>query len=474
MTAHVLLKDEFLLSGILSRQRDAFFREGAPSLAQRKADLRKLKTAVLTRRSEIEKAVSTDFGNRSFYETRIMELAPVIQTINYLRRNLRTWMRPERRRVSLHFASGRASVVHQPLGVVGIVSPWNYPLSLALIPLATALAAGNRVMLKPSELAPNTTALLKSLLQDLYSEDQVAVVTGGPETGAMFAGLPFDHLAFTGSTTVGRSVMKKAAENLVPITLELGGKSPAVVGPGADMAAAATSIAYGKLANAGQTCIAPDYVLLPEDGAEAFLNSYRNAVCKLFPEGVRGKNYTSIIDTRHVTRLRDLVEDARRKGGRIVEIAPGALAHVGDRKFTPTVILDVTDDMMVMREEIFGPILPIVTYRDIDDAIAYVNGRPRPLALYYFGRNGESRRKVLERTTSGNVTVNDTLMHYVQNDLPFGGIGESGMGAYHGREGFKTFSHAKGIFEQSRWNLGGLLRPPFRRITNTAIRYLCW
>jgi coniferyl-aldehyde dehydrogenase len=329
-------------------------------------------------------------------------------------------------------------------------------------------------MLKPSELAPNTTALLKSLLQDLYSEDQVAVVTGGPETGAMFAGLPFDHLAFTGSTTVGRCVMKKAAENLVPVTLELGGKSPAVVGPGADIAAAATSIAYGKLANAGQTCIAPDYVLLPEDDAEAFLNSYRNAVCKLFPEGVRGKNYTSIIDARHVMRLRDLVEDARRKGGRIVEIAPGALAHVGDRKFTPTVILDVTDDMTVMREEIFGPILPIVTYRDIDDAIAYVNGRPRPLALYYFGRNGESRRKVLERTTSGNVTVNDTLMHYVQNDLPFGGIGESGMGAYHGREGFKTFSHAKGIFEQSRWNLGGLLRPPFRRITNTAIRYLCW
>lgn len=474
MTAHVLLKDEFLLSGILSRQRAAFFREGAPSLAQRKADLRKLKMAVRARRAEMEKAVSADFGNRSPYETRIMELAPVIQTINYLRRNLRTWMRPERRRVSLHFASGRASVVYQPLGVVGIVSPWNYPLSLALIPLATALAAGNRIMLKPSELAPNTTAFLKSLLQDLYSEDQVAVVTGGPETGAAFASLPFDHLAFTGSTTVGRSVMKKAAENLVPVTLELGGKSPAILGPGAGIAIAANSIAYGKLANAGQTCIAPDYVLVPDDGTEAFLNAYREAVGKLFPDGVRSKNYTSIIDARHVARLRELVEDARRKGARIVEIAPGALAHVGDRKFTPTVILDVTDDMAVMREEIFGPILPVVTYRDIEDAIAYVNGRPRPLALYYFGRNGESRRKVLERTTSGNVTVNDTLMHYVQNDLPFGGIGASGMGAYHGMEGFKTFSHAKGIFEQSRWNLGGLLRPPFHRITDAAIRYLCW
>jgi coniferyl-aldehyde dehydrogenase len=474
MTAHVLLKDEFLLSGILSRQRAAFFREGAPSLAQRKADLRKLKMAVRTRRAEMEKAVSADFGNRSAYETRIMELAPVIQTINYLRRNLRTWMRPERRRVSLHFASGRASVVYQPLGVVGIVSPWNYPLSLALIPLATALAAGNRIILKPSELAPNTTAFLKSLLQDLYSEDQVAVVTGGPETGAAFASLPFDHLAFTGSTTVGRSVMKKAAENLVPVTLELGGKSPAILGPGADIAAAGTSVAYGKLANAGQTCIAPDYVLVPDNGTEAFLNAYREAVGKLFPDGARSKNYTSIIDARHVARLRELVEDARRKGGRIVEIAPGALAHVGDRKFTPTVILDVTDDMTVMREEIFGPILPVVTYRYIDDAIAYINGRPRPLALYYFGRNGESRRKVLERTTSGNVTVNDTLMHYVQNDLPFGGIGASGMGAYHGMEGFKTFSHAKGIFEQSRWNLGGLLRPPFHRITDAAIRYLCW
>jgi coniferyl-aldehyde dehydrogenase len=329
-------------------------------------------------------------------------------------------------------------------------------------------------MLKPSELAPNTTAFLKSLLQDLYSEDQVAVVTGGPETGAAFASLPFDHLAFTGSTTVGRSVMKKAAENLVPVTLELGGKSPAILGPGAGIAIAANSIAYGKLANAGQTCIAPDYVLVPDDGTEAFLNAYREAVGKLFPDGVRSKNYTSIIDARHVARLRELVEDARRKGARIVEIAPGALAHVGDRKFTPTVILDVTDDMAVMREEIFGPILPVVTYRDIEDAIAYVNGRPRPLALYYFGRNGESRRKALERTTSGNVTVNDTLMHYVQNDLPFGGIGASGMGAYHGMEGFKTFSHAKGIFEQSRWNLGGLLRPPFHRITDAAIRYLCW
>jgi coniferyl-aldehyde dehydrogenase len=383
-------------------------------------------------------------------------------------------MRPERRRVAVHFRPGSSYVVYQPLGVVGIISPWNYPLSLALMPLATALAAGNRVMLKPSELAPATTAFLKQLLQDLYPEDQVSVVTGGADVGATFASLSFDHLAFTGSTTVGRQVMKKAADNLVPITLELGGKSPAIIGPGANIETAAMSIAYGKLANAGQTCIAPDYVLVPDEHAEAFLAAYRDAVATLYPEGIGSENYTSIISARHQNRLRDLVSDAKQKGARVIEVAPSTINRRGTRKFPPTVILDATDDMAVMREEIFGPLLPIVTYRDIDEAIVFINDRSRPLALYYFGTDCESRRKTLERTTSGNVTINDTLMHYVQNDLPFGGVGGSGMGAYHGPEGFKSFSHAKGIFEQSRWNLGGLLRPPFDRLSDIAIRYMLW
>lgn len=474
MTAHVLPKDEFLLSGILSRQRAAFHRDGPPSLAQRKSDLGKLKAAVLARRQEIEEALNADFGNRSAYETRIMELVPVVQTINYLSRNLKKWMRPERRGVAVHFTGAKAYVVHQPLGVIGIISPWNYPLSLALMPFATALAAGNRVMLKPSEFAPATAAFLKRLLRDLYTEDQVAVVTGGADVGAIFASLPFDHLAFTGSTRVGELVMKKAAENLLPVTLELGGKSPAVIGPDANIETAAMRVAYGKLANAGQTCIAPDYMLVPEAHAETFLDAYRDAVAKLYPLGIGNENYTSIISMRHLNRLRDLISDAKRKGARVVDVVPSTVIRDGNRKFAPVAILGTTDEMAVMREEIFGPLLPIVTYRDIDAVIAFINDRPRPLALYYFGSDCESRSKVLERTTSGNVTVNDTLMHYVQNALPFGGVGASGMGAYHGPEGFKSFSHAKGIFEQSRWNLGGLLRPPFNRLTDIAIRYLLW
>jgi coniferyl-aldehyde dehydrogenase len=474
MTAHVLAKDEFLLSGILSRQRTSFLRHGPPALRERRADLTKLKTAVLAHRAVIERALTADFGNRSAYETRIMEVVPLVQTINYLKRNLKTWMRPERRRIAVHFTPGRSYVAYQPLGVVGIISPWNYPLSLALMPLATAIAAGNRVMLKPSELTPATTALLKRLLKDLYPEEQVAVVTGGPETGAAFASLPFDHLAFTGSTAVGRSVMKKAADNLVPVTLELGGKSPAILGADANFETAAMSVAYGKLANAGQTCIAPDYVLVPDQNAEAFVAAYRSAVTKLYPEGIGGENYTSIINAHHYGRLANLASDAKKKGARIVELTPSAIGPGANHKIAPALVLSATENMAVMQEEIFGPLLPVVTYRGIDEAIAFVNRGDRPLALYYFGGDGEDRRKVLERTTSGNVTINDTLMHYVQNDLPFGGVGASGIGAYHGPEGFKAFSHAKGIFEQSRWNFGGLLRPPFDRLTDIAIRYLMW
>ncbi|MFT3730551.1 MAG: coniferyl aldehyde dehydrogenase [Hyphomicrobium sp.] len=470
MTAHVPVKDDFLLSALLSRQRAAFLRDAHPSAAQRRSDLLKLKRALLARRPRFEAAISKDFGYRSAYETRIMEIIPIIQAINYLRRNVRKWMRPERRRVSLHFLPGRASVIYQPVGVVGIVAPWNYPLSLAVMPLLSAIAAGNRVIIKPSELTPATSDLLKAMLRDIFSEDQVAVVTGGPELGAAFSRLPFDHLVFTGSTNVGRMVLKEAAENLVPVTLELGGKSPTVIGPDADIPTAAASVAYGKLANAGQTCIAPDYVLIHEKDAAAFVASYGETATTFYPGGADDQNYTSIASARHYARQRTLLEDAEKKGARI--IGCGKDGASGGHKLAPAIVLNVTDDMMLMREEIFGPILPIVTYRSLDDAISYINRRPRPLALYYFGSSGEDRQKILTRTISGNVTVNDTLMHYVQNALPFGGIGMSGMGAYHGIEGFKSLSHAKGVFEQSRWNLGGLLRPPFNRATDWVIRYL--
>ncbi|MFA5958648.1 coniferyl aldehyde dehydrogenase [Hyphomicrobium sp.] len=470
MTAHVPVNNEFLLSSLLSKQRAAFMRDGAPSAIQRRADLLKLKRALLDRRTQFEAAVSKDFGYRSAYETRIMEVVPLVQAINYLRRNVAKWMRPERHRVSLHFLPGRTSVIYQPLGVVGIVAPWNYPLSLALMPLLSAIAAGNRAILKPSELTPATSDLLKSMLRDVFPEDQVAVITGGPEIGAAFSRLPFDHLLFTGSANVGRKVMKEAAENLVPVTLELGGKSPTLVGPDADIETAAASVAYGKLANAGQTCIAPDYALVHEKDAAAFVASYDAAAAKYYPDGAADRNYTAIANARHYARLRGLIDDAKSKGARVIET--GGDTPAAARRLPSAIVLNVTDDMTLMREEIFGPILPVVTYRTIDDAIAYINRRPQPLALYYFGRSSVDRRKVLMRTTSGNVTVNDTLMHYVQNDLPFGGVGMSGMGAYHGMAGFKTFSHAKGVFEQSRWNLGGLMRPPFNRTTDWIIRYL--
>lgn len=470
MTAHVQVKDDFLLGPLLAKQRAAFLRDGPPSAAQRRADLRKLKRTLLSHRAQFEAAISKDFGYRSAYETRIMEVIPIIQAINFLRRNVAKWMRPEKRRISLHFIPGRARVHYQPVGVVGIVSPWNYPLSLAIMPLLSAIAAGNRAILKPSELTPATSELLKSTLREIFPEDQIAVVTGGPELGAAFSRLPFDHLVFTGSTHVGRMVMREAAENLVPVTLELGGKSPTLIGPDADIETAAASVAYGKLANAGQTCIAPDYVLVHEKDAAAFVASYDATAAAFYPEGAADKNYTAIASARNYSRLRRLLEDAENKGARVIETGPRT--PVLTRKLPSAIVLNVTDDMAIMREEIFGPLLPVVTYRTLDEAIAYINHRPRPLALYYFGNSSEDRQKVLTRTTSGNVTVNDTLMHYVQNALPFGGVGMSGMGAYHGIEGFKSLSHAKGVFEQSRWNLGGLLRPPFNRTSDWVIRYL--
>ncbi len=458
---------------IASRQRAAFLRDGPPSLSGRKSDLLKLKTAILGRRADIVRALSEDFGHRSPYETSIMELVPLIQTINYQRGHLRSWMRPKRRWVPLTFRPGRAWVSYQPLGVVGIVAPWNYPLSLALLPLATAIAAGNRAMIKPSEFTPATSSLLAKMLADTFPEDQVAVVTGDATVGQQFAALPFDHILFTGSTTVGRAVMRAASENLVPVTLELGGKSPAIIERAHPIGRAAISIAYGKLANAGQTCIAPDYVLVHEDALDAFRAAYDKGVRMLYPDGPASNSYTSIVNERQHARLVALLDDARAKGAGVIDVgANPADANRRPHTMAPTLIVNVTDEMRIMQEEIFGPILPVVSYRDVDEAIAYVNRHPRPLALYYFGREGPSRRKVLGLTTSGNVTINNTLLHYAQEDLPFGGVGPSGIGAYHGIEGFQSLSHAKGIFQQGAWNLSALLRPPFGTIAKLILRVM--
>ena len=403
-----------------------------------------------------------------------MDLVPVVDGIRYLQRNLERWARAEPRGVGLHFRPASNRVMYQPLDVVGIISPWNFPVALALMPLATAITAGNRAMIKPSELTPATSALLESMLGRIFATDQVAVVLGNASVGAAFSSLPFDHLLFTGSTPVGRAVMRAASDNLVPVTLELGGKCPAVVDRGWSLRRAAHSIAWGKLANAGQTCVAPDYVLVADEELDAFVTAFASEVPRLYPDIASNPDYGTVIDDLHYARLAGLLDDARAKGARVLEIGTVSTAQrrTHPRTFLPAIVTGVTDEMAVATEEIFGPILPVLPYRSVDDAVAYINARPRPLALYFFGPDGPARRQVIERTTSGNVSINDTLLHYAQDDIPFGGVGASGMGAYHGREGFKSMSHAKGVFEQARFNATDLMRPPFGAWFNRAMAYL--
>lgn len=462
------------LAEILDRQRAAFLRDGPPTAAQRRSDLMKLKNGLRQHREDFIAAIDADFGHRSRHETALFDLATVVEGIDYLHRNLRSWMRPERRRVAMHFFPASNRVLYQPLGVVGIISPWNYPIALSLMPLATALAAGNRVMVKPSELTPRTSNLMKAVLAEFFAEDQVAVATGDRNVGIEFSHLPFDHLLFTGGTSVGRSVLKAASDNLVPVTLELGGKSPAIVDRTSALRTAARRIAYGKLANGGQTCIAPDYVLVPEHATSAFIAAYEKEVARLYPNVASNPDYTSIINDHHYARLTNLLDNARAKGARVIQIGgsaePACKTHA--RTMMPSVLLDVTDEMDVMRDEIFGPILPIVPYCSLEEAVDYVNSRPRPLALYYFGAEGRAKDMVLERTTSGGISINETILHYAQNDIPFGGVGPSGMGAYHGQEGFKSLSHAKGVFKQARYNLADAARPPFGRLFDRLVKIL--
>jgi coniferyl-aldehyde dehydrogenase len=445
------------------RMREAQAATPFPGRAERDRRLATLGRLVGEHAGELAAAVCADFGHRSTHETRLLEIFPSLEAVRHARAHLARWMAPERRATSMWFLPGRSRVIRQPLGTVGVIAPWNYPLYLAVGPLACALAAGNRAMVKMSEFVPRTGELFAALVARRFDPAELTVVLGDATLARDFAALPFDHLLFTGSSAVGRKVMAAAAANLTPVTLELGGKSPAILGPGADLAYAARRIAVGKTLNAGQTCIAPDYAIVPADKVEAFAEALAAAVRALYPSLDATPDYTHIVDARHYARLVALIEDARAKGARIVPLAAHASPDPARRRLPPFALLDVRPDMAIMQEEIFGPLLPVVPCRDLDAAIAHVNRRPRPLALYYFDDDRRRIERVLHETVSGGVTVNDVILHIAQDSLPFGGVGESGMGQYHGREGFLAFSKSKGVFEQPRRNAAGLLTAPYGR-----------
>jgi coniferyl-aldehyde dehydrogenase len=466
-TAQETLRNSF------ERMQRAWRQAPFPDYAERRAWLDGLLAMLHDNQRELEEAVNADFGGRSRHETRLAEIYFVMSAVKYIRAHLRAWMKPRRRGVPFILLPGRARIAFQPLGVVGVIAPWNYPLQLAFVPVAYGLAAGNRVLLKPSEYVPQTAALLQRLVAERFSPEVLHVVTGGADVGEAFSHLPFDHLLFTGSTQVGRTVMRAAADNLVPVTLELGGKSPAIVHSSFPIERAASRIAWGKWFSGGQTCIAPDYALVHESSRDAFVDSVVAHTRKSYPTIKDNPDYTSVINARHYRRLRGLIEDAEQRGARKIEIKPeGEQLSDDAHRLPPTVLLDVRDDMKVMQEEIFGPVLPILTYRTLDEAMAFVNGRPRPLALYYFDDDAARARLVLERTTSGGAVVNDVMMHCVVDDLPFGGVGTSGIGAYHGIEGFETFSHKKAVFLQPRLNGAGLLSPPYGKRFNRLLKLL--
>jgi coniferyl-aldehyde dehydrogenase len=434
----------------------------APDLAERLDRLARLRAVISGNEARFEQAISADFGHRSRTETAIAETLLVQGEIRHAARHLKQWMAPRRVATALQFMPAKNRLIPQPVGVVGIIAPWNYPLQLTLAPAVGALAAGNRVMIKPSELVPRFSALLREVIAAKFDAGEMLVTGIEDDIAKAFAALPFDHLVFTGSTRVGRLVAEAAARNLTPITLELGGKSPALVDRSADFNQAAERIAYGKLLNAGQTCIAPDYALVPEDQVQDFAERLQGHMQRMFGTDPGNDDYTSVVSERHYARLESLLADAATKGARIMQAArPDDPGWKSSRKFPPAVITGVRPEMRVMQEEIFGPLLPVLGYKDAGEAIAHINRHDRPLALYWFGTDGAARDAVLARTVSGGVTVNDCLFHFTQINQPMGGIGASGSGAYHGQWGFDTLSKLKPVFYRSRFNRLADLYPPY-------------
>lgn len=454
---------------ILDRQKKAYVKEGVVTAETRIDRIDRAVNLLKQNGQKLQEAMAADFGHRSMQQSKITDIDGSIGPLEHAKKHLKTWMRPEKRSIQfpLNVFGSRGRVEFQPLGVVGCISPWNFPVNLTFSPLAGIFAAGNRTMIKPSEFTAETSALMKELFESAYDVEEVAVFTGGPEVGGAFSSLPFDHLLFTGATSIAKHVMRAASENLVPVTLELGGKSPVLIGESANMELTAANVMAGKTMNAGQICLAPDYVMLPDSRANEFVEAAKASVAKMFPNIKDNPDYTSIINERHYDRINGYIDDAKGKGAEVIEINPAGedFSQQQHHRIPPTLIMDPTDDMTVMQEEIFGPVLPIKRYKGIDESIDYVNDHPRPLGLYYFGTDKTEEDKVLTHTTSGGVTVGDVVMHVAMEDLPFGGVGPSGMGSYHGYDGFKQFSHAKAIYTQSKTvsKLASAMRPPYKK-----------
>ena len=459
---------------VLKLQKKLYVEEETPSLELRQDRLARCVAMLKKYNVEILDAIQQDFGNRDSKAGFMSEIMSTIGSIESSKENVKKWMKDEKRKSNasqpfairsiMSLAGAKSWIKYQPLGTVGVISPWNFPINLVLAPLGTIFAAGNRVMIKPSEFTPVTSELTKKMFKEYFDSAEAAVFTGGADVAASFSSLAFDHLLFTGSTQTGKLVMKSASENLVPVTLELGGKSPVIVDEKADLKKTATRVMRGKTMNAGQICLAPDYVMVPKGKSEEFVKESEIAVTEMYENLKYNESYTSVINEKHYDRLNSLIEDAKQKGAdiRVINPANEDFSQQEVHKIPPTLVLNPTDDMDIMKEEIFGPLLPVKEYEDFNETINYVNANDRPLGLYYFGDNKKRESDVLNNTISGGVTLNDVIWHIGQEDIPFGGVGPSGTGNYHGFDGFKNFSHAKAIYKQFSIDLLAPMMPPYK------------
>jgi coniferyl-aldehyde dehydrogenase len=468
---------ETRMQDVLAAQRADFLQEGAVTAETRIDRIDRGIDALVRYADQLAEAVNTDFSCRPREVTLLTDVAASITPMKHAKKQLRKWMKGERRPTvfPLNLLGGRSRIEYQPLGVVGIISPWNFPVSMVFAPMSGALAAGNRVMIKPSEFTPATSEVLATMISDVYNPNEVAIFTGGPEVGQAFSNLALDHLLFTGATSVARHIMAAAARNLVPVTLELGGKSPVIISRTADIEKSLSRIMLGKTLNAGQICLAPDYLLVPEEKLHEVIAAAQSAVASMYPKLLDNEQYTSVINERHYQRLTGYLAEAEERGVKTIPINPAGedfSQQQGSYKIPPTLIAEPPEDLKVLQEEIFGPLLPIRTYREFNEAIDYINANPRPLAAYYFGNDAAEQQATETRTTSGGMCINDVIMHIMQEDLPFGGVGPSGMGSYHGLEGFRTFSHAKSIYRQTNFDIGKLsgILPPYSKTTEKSIK----